>query len=374
MRFTRRTTAQRVLTGTILVLAGAVSGWGQEKEKEKALDQPAAVAPQVPPRADAADPLQAIHDDFNRQLLGLERQRLDRMARLAASQEPSKAAFTYEHLLRFAVASNLFQEAEAAAAAVIQKGSSSPTTAALAHLVKIIAEADRGAYEQSLESLKQAFETARKAAEAGRPRAALHADEIIGICDAYYQRLVHSGQYKIARQAFQLALEHAKNPAVREFLAGRLKRIDMVGKPAPAIEGTDIDGKPFRLADLKGKVVLVEFWASWCLPSEEEVEWFQHAAATFHGKGLEVVGVNLDTLQDGGQKLETVLPNIRRFLIDHNMSWPILVNGSGAQDYAGAYGVTDIPASVLIGRDGTIVELDLVRKNLEEALARELSR
>ena len=120
--------------------------------------------------------------------------------------------------------------------------------------------------------------------------------------------------------------------------------------------------------------MLVEFWASWCLPSEAEVEWFQQAAASYRGKGLEVVGINLDTLQEGGQKLETVLPDVRRFLIDHNISWPNLVNGSGAQDYARAYGVTDIPASVLIGRDGTIVQLDLVRKNLEEVLAREVNR
>ena len=189
-----------------------------------------------------------------------------------------------------------------------------------------------GAYEQSLESLTQAFETAQKAAASGRPHAALQAGELTAICDAYYQRLVHGDQFKIARQAFQLALEHTKSPAVQEFLTSRLKRLDLVGKPAPPIEGTDLDGKPFSLASLKGKVVLVVFWASWCLPSAAEVEWLQQAVRTHRSKGFEVVGINLDTLQEGGQKLETVLPNVRRFLIEQNVRWPNLVNGPGAQD------------------------------------------
>jgi thiol-disulfide isomerase/thioredoxin len=179
---------------------------------------------------------------------------------------------------------------------------------------------------------------------------------------------------QIARKAFRLALDHTQSPALREFLSSRLKRLDLVGKPAPAIQGTDLDGKPFNLADARGKVVLVVFWASWCLPSAAEVEWFQQAVEAYRGRGFEVVGINLDPLQDGGQKLETVMPNIRRFLLDHNVRWPNLVDGSGDKDYARAYGVTDIPANVLIGRDGTVVLLDLVRKNLESVISREVGR
>lgn len=343
--------------------------------QEKGQDQPEAPAPKILlRRAFSRDSVQAINDDFNQQLLQLERQRLDRLARLAPKQQPAAAAATYEQLFRLSIASNLFQEAAPAAANVVKAGSSSATTSALANLVKIIAEADRGEYEQSLETLKQAFETAQKAVASGRPHAILQSDELTAICDAYYQRLVHGGQFKVARQAFQLALEHTRNPTVKEFFASRLKRIDLVGRTAPTIKGKDLDGKPFDLAKLKGKVVLVEFWASWCLPSASEVEWFLQVAQTRRDKGFDVVGINLDTLQDGGQKLETVLPNVRRFLLDHNVSWPNLVNGSGEHDFAAAYGVTDIPASVLIGRDGTIVQIDLVRKNLDTVIDRELSR
>jgi len=80
------------------------------------------------------------------------------------------------------------------------------------------------------------------------------------------------------------------------------------------------------------------------------------------------LGINLDTHENGGQKLETVMPNIRRFLLDYNVPWPTIVNGSGDRDYAQAYGVADVPANILIGPDGTVVQIDLSRRNLEKVL------
>ena len=85
-----------------------------------------------------------------------------------------------------------------------------------------------------------------------------------------------------------------------------------------------------------------------------------------------MLGINLDTAQDGGQPVETVLPNIRRFVLDHNIPWPTLINGDGERDYAKTYGITDIPANVLIGRDGTVIGLDLDRSNLRREIEQAL--
>ena len=83
------------------------------------------------------------------------------------------------------------------------------------------------------------------------------------------------------------------------------------------------------------------------------------------------MGINVDTLQGDGPKLETVLPNVRRFLLDNNVRWPNLINGTGTNDYAKAYGVTEIPSNVLIGRDGNVIHLDLSpRKNLATVVAK----
>ena len=116
---------------------------------------------------------------------------------------------------------------------------------------------------------------ARRNEPATAARAVLAPGEVIGICEAYYQRLVEGNQFPIAREAFRLVLEQPHVPAVKDFLAGRLKRIELVGKPAPPIQGTDLDGKAFNLANEKGKAVLVVFWASWCLPNDTQITWLE---------------------------------------------------------------------------------------------------
>ena len=322
--------------------------------------------------AGAVETIQSIDDAYNRQLLQIERQRLEQLGLLAARQQPALAAATYERLFRLAIAGDLFRDAEAAAAKVVEQGTPSTTTDALAHLVKIIAEVERGAFEQSLQSLRRAIAETAQDKPATEARAALAPAEVIEICELYYQRLVEANQFPIAREAFQLVLKQPYNPAVKDFLAGRLKRIELVGKPAPPIQGTDLDGKMFNLADEKGKVVLVVFWASWNLPGAAQVSWLEQVESACQKRGLRVVGINLDAHSESGQKLETVLPNIRRFLLDYNIPWPTLVNGSGEHDYAKAYGIADIPANVLIGRDGSVVQIDLSRRNLEAVISRQL--
>jgi len=343
---------------------------GQDTDRDKARPP----EPKAAGSAGAEETVQAIDDEYNRQLLHLEQRRLEQLGRLAARQQPALAAATYERLFRLAIAGDLFRDAEAAAVKVVEQGTPSPTTDALAHLVKIIAEVERGAFEQSLQSLRRAIAESTQEKQATAARAALAPAEVIGICEAYYQRLVEGNQFAIAREAFRLVLEQPYSPAVKDFLASRLKRIELVGKPAPPILGTDLDGKVFNLAEEKGEVVLVVFWASWNLPSAAQVSWLEQVRDANHKRGLRVVGINLDAHEESGQKLETVLPNIRRFLLDYNITWPTLVNGSGDRDYAKAYGISDIPANVLIGRDGSVVQIDLSRRNLEPVVSRLLGQ
>jgi thiol-disulfide isomerase/thioredoxin len=356
-----------VVAGLLAFLSTPIGTLGQEVVKTTVGQ---AVAPAAPAVSQGDDSVKTINDDYERKLLALERERLERLERLAARQNPAEAAATYEQLFRLAIGSNLFRDAEPAALKVVSAGSPAEMTRALAHVVKVIAEADRGAYEQSLASLQAAMSTGENAPRDQAPKAQLSTAEIVGMCDAYYQRLLQARQYEPARKALEILVRSAQIPTVKEFLTNRLNRLERVGKPAPALRGNDLDGKLFDLASAQGKVVLVVFWASWNLPSAAEVEWLQQIAEANKARGLQIVGINLDTVQEDGQKLETVMPNIRHFLLDNNVTWPTLVNGSGDQDYAKAFGVTEIPANVLIGRDGTVTDIDLVRKNVESAVAR----
>lgn len=313
--------------------------------------------------------IQAINDTYDQQRLELERRRLDSLAQLAARQAPAVAASTYEQLFRLAIANNLFIDAAKTAETVIEKGSPSPTTLGLASFVKIIAECDRGEHAQALQTLRRVIDASDAADKNNAAGPTILTSEKIELCDLYYQRLIHSSKVEVAKQAFQLLKDRVRDPAMVEFVNNRLKRLNLVGSRAPAIRGTDLDGKPFDLADMKGKYTLVVFWASWCLPCASEIENLQRISEAYRAKGFQIVGINLDTLQDDGSKTEQVLPNVRRFLIDYNVAWPTLLNGEGDKDYARAYGVTAIPSNTLIAPNGTVIQIDLVQKNLESIVA-----
>jgi peroxiredoxin len=336
-------------------------------------DDPAVAKPKVVRPIVAGGSLQSIHEDYARQLLELERQRLERLRQLASHQPANEAAETYEQLFRLAIANDLFREAEPAALEVLKSASVSPPVIQfLARTIDIIASADRGAYDESLADLHTLIEPGSKGTQPGATvSAALDTSSLLAICEAYYQRLLQGNQFEVARKAFQMLLKESNNPSVKGFSASRLYQLSMIGKPAPAIQGTDLDGKAMSLADMKGDVVLVVFWASWCVPSSAEVAALDQVYSTQKGRGFRVVGINVDTLQSGRPKLEAVLPNIRRFLLENNVRWPNLVNGIGTNDYAKAYGIAEIPSNVLIGRDGTIIHLDLSpRKNLATVVAK----
>jgi thiol-disulfide isomerase/thioredoxin len=358
-------TEMMVALGAFLALQGAAPGQDIAERQEPATSSVGRPSPSND------ETIKSIDDDYARQLIGLERHRLSRLERLAARQKLADAATTYEKLFRLAIAGNLFGDAETAAKAVLGTGSPSVAALGLAHAVKIIAEADRGDYEQSLKSLRLAVADGEIAAQGGAPRAGLPTDELVEICDAYYQRLIQGARYENAQKALRILLEATRRPILKEFLTSRLRRLEPVGKAAPAIQGTDLDGKPFDLSEFKGKkAVLVVFWASWCLPCESEVQSLHEVEAAYRGRGFQIVGINLDASSSGDQKAGSVLPNVRRFLLDYNVNWPTLMNGEKEKDYAAAYGVTEIPANVLVGKDGTVLHIDLVRKNLEPTIAR----
>jgi thiol-disulfide isomerase/thioredoxin len=319
--------------------------------------------------------LQSINDDYNRQLLQIERQRLDRLARLAARQAPEQAAETYEMLFRLAIAYNLFTQADPAADRVLNSpGGTSPVVRFLAETIKVIAAADRGAFDESLAELRRLVGAGKAREPAAAPSAVLDTSSLLLICGAYYQRVVQGERFDVARKAFQLLEQEANNPDVKEYSRHRLRQLNLIDQPAPPIQGPDVDGKPFDLTSLKGDVVLVVFWASWCLPSAAEVAWLDQAYEANRSRGFRIVGINVDALPSSSTKLEAIMPSIRRFLLEHNVRWPNLVNGEGARDYASAYGVTEIPTNVLIGRDGKVIHLDLSRKNLADVIARAVGR
>jgi peroxiredoxin len=117
-----------------------------------------------------------------------------------------------------------------------------------------------------------------------------------------------------------------------------------VGEEAKNFKAETVAGKEIELQEsFKGKVVLLDFWATWCPPCRKEIPHLKKAYDSLHDKGLEIVGISLD---DGRVELDAV----KAFTSKHEMKWP-QVYGDASRTIAEAYMVEYIPTTYLIDGD-----------------------
>jgi len=114
------------------------------------------------------------------------------------------------------------------------------------------------------------------------------------------------------------------------------------GSRAPDITATDLDGEPFRLASARGKVVFLDFWASWCEPCADAMPALDQLYERYGGNGLIVVGVNVDRNER----------NARRFLQRTRVSFPIVHDGD--RSLADRYSPPTMPSTFVIDRRGVV--------------------
>ena len=138
-----------------------------------------------------------------------------------------------------------------------------------------------------------------------------------------------------------ISQRHAAAPA-----GAALTAADPAGRVAPDFELKSIDGKSYKLADLRGKAVLLNFWATWCPPCKIEIPWFIELQRQYADQGLVVVGVAMD---DDTNKQKVVSEFASQMKIDY----PILLGTDQVADQYG--GVDALPTTFFIGRDGRIV-------------------
>jgi thiol-disulfide isomerase/thioredoxin len=119
-----------------------------------------------------------------------------------------------------------------------------------------------------------------------------------------------------------------------------------MGDTAPAFELAQADGEPVALAKLRGSVVYVDFWASWCAPCKRSFPWMNALYDRHRGEGLVIVGVNVDKRR----------PDAERFLRDVPATFPIVFDAAGATP--AAFDVKGMPSSYLVDRQGVVVAVE----------------
>jgi peroxiredoxin len=137
------------------------------------------------------------------------------------------------------------------------------------------------------------------------------------------------------------------------------------GMPAPEIRLPDTSGMAVSLQAMKGKVVLVDFWASWCRPCRENNPALVDLYQKFNGKDFEILGVSIDK-----SKADWL-----RAIRNDGLTWPQVLDPGGwdAQSTAN-YGVEAIPASFLIDKQGVIRGVDLHGRELESMIRKLLGK
>jgi len=161
---------------------------------------------------------------------------------------------------------------------------------------------------------------------------------------------------KIAARVPEMIVDIRKKAAAEAATA--------VGQPFAPFKETATDGTVIDLAAYKGKIVLVDFWATWCGPCVQELPNVLSAYEKYHAQGFEVIGVSLD--KDGAA--------LAAFTKEHKMAWPQIFDGLGWKNkLAQAYGIQSIPATFLLDGEGKIIAKGLrgeaLANKVGEALA-----
>jgi thiol-disulfide isomerase/thioredoxin len=196
--------------------------------------------------------------------------------------------------------------------------------------------------------------------------------EAIPTVQRLFQAYAEAGQKDKARDLIASVKmdigDHEEADKVASYLDRFLGQLDQPGVgDQMEIAFTSLQGDKVDLADMKGKVVLVDFWATWCGPCIGELPNVQKAYKAFHDKGFEIIAISLDK-EDDKEKLE-------QFIKDKEMPWPQAFDGLGWETpLVRQYGIQGIPATFLVGKDGKIVATNLRGPALEAELAKLLDK
>lgn len=233
----------------------------------------------------------------------------------------------------------------------LQAGSNSPAMKNAAKLVLCVGLAKSGKFKEAQATFQDSLQFTRFGA--GNE----HLDLAVELaCQAGL-----AGDHAAAKKIYEtLVNRFGLNPQVGEFCENRLRKLELVGTEAAELRLTALDGQPASVAAHKGKVLLVDFWATNCPPCLAEFPKLKQLYADKHKEGFEILGLSLDESPD----------IVDAFQKRAELPWTLVCEPEQIREAREKYRVRTIPSLFLIGRDGRIAQVDLKGNDLRQAVER----
>jgi peroxiredoxin len=274
----------------------------------------------------------------------------DLMSYLAKNPKADDFEQAYMKVFDKIIEHDWFAENEAVARKYLTEHPEGPVRS-LAQIVTTMARAQSGNYAEALASFN-----ALMAGLGGSEQEEFASN----FADTLASAALAAGEHKVAREVYQGLLKKfgGESPNLTQKVKDEFARLDRIGTRAPSVTVNDLAGTRLRLEDLRGKYVLVDFWATWCAPCVVEIPRLQAAYTKYHAKGFEIVGVSLDEARSA----------VVDFAKVRKLPWKQVHNATAGGDLVEAFGVRAIPATFLISPEGTIIRLELRGQALDKAL------
>ncbi|MBW3597987.1 MAG: redoxin family protein [Planctomycetes bacterium] len=226
-----------------------------------------------------------------------------------------------------------------------------------------------GRMDEAIVAMRDVGETFQTS---GEERVAVQA---LALAQQAGQYLEFTGRVDEAKEVYDALAETVaalENPEVKqqleEALSNAQKRVGLVGQEVAVENMVNLAGEPIDWSNYKGKVVLLDFWATWCGPCIEEIPNIAEVYATYKDEGFEVIGVNLDDN----------IEDVQKFFEDEQLAWTIAIPADPEQrgfenPLAQKFGVDAIPFMLLVDQEGKVAAIHTRGPRLEQEVRRLLN-